>query len=139
MVDQIAAHGMVNVHLEGDFELCSDAIDARDQHRIKIFLGVDRKQATEPADLAQYAAGEGFMGEILDSLFGAVSAVDVYAGVGIGDSGAIRGVVGHWNQSVFMRRGECAGCPFKREKRSSAAHCSTFESAPDSHRSLSLV
>src|SRR5207245_10788122 len=79
------------------------------------------------------------MGEILDSLLGAVGAVDVYARVGIGDRGAIRGVVGHWNQSVFMRRGECAGRPFKREKRSSAANCSTFESAPDSHRILSLA
>ena len=52
MVDQVAAHGVVNVHLEGDFELCAHTIDARDQHGIEIFLGVDGKQATEPADLA---------------------------------------------------------------------------------------
>jgi hypothetical protein len=44
--------------------------------------------------------------------------------------------VGHGNQSVFMRRRGMRWVSVKREKRSSAAHCSTFESAPDSHRNV---
>src|SRR5204862_6822361 len=110
-------------------------IDARNQHGIEIFLGIDGKQAAKAADLAEHTAGEGLMGKILDPILGTVGAVDVYASVGIGDS-AIRGVVGHGNQSVFMRRRGMRWVSVKREKRSSAAHCSTFESAPDSFRSL---
>ena len=41
MVHQIGADGVMHIHLEGNFQFGADAVDARNQHRIGIFLFVD--------------------------------------------------------------------------------------------------
>ena len=50
-----------------------------------VLLLVDGEQAAEAADLAQDAAIEGLMGEILDALLGAIGALNIDAGVGVSD------------------------------------------------------
>src|SRR5437763_4006518 len=47
MVHQVAAHGVMKVHHESNFQLGANAIDARNQHGITEFFLVDGKQATE--------------------------------------------------------------------------------------------
>ena len=61
------------------------------------------EQAAEAANLAQHSLGEGFMGEILDALLGAVGAIDVYARIGVGDTGGLRGFLGQANLSVVSK------------------------------------
>ena len=90
VIDQVGADGVVQVHLEGDFQLGANAVDAGDQHRVEIALLVDGKQAAKAADLAEHAAVKGFMGEVLDALLGAIGALNVDTGVGVSD-GAVFG------------------------------------------------
>jgi hypothetical protein len=99
MIDQVGAHGVVDLHLEGDLQLGAHAVDARHQHRIEIGFG-DGEQASEAADLAQNSLGEGFVGEVLDALLGAIGAIDAHARIGIGDTGGLWGFLGQANQSV---------------------------------------
>ncbi len=91
VVHQIRADGVMHLHLEGDFQLGANAVHARDQHRIEILRLVNSEQAAKPADFAEHAAGEGFVGEVLDPLLGAVGAVDIDAGVGVGDGRLFEG------------------------------------------------
>ena len=46
---------------------------------------VDRKQPAEAADLAEHAAVESLVRQILDALLGAIGALDVDAGIGVGN------------------------------------------------------
>src|SRR5215472_12620569 len=85
MVHQVGADGMMQAHFEGELELGANAIHARNQHRIAIFLLVDRKQPPEAANLAKHPAIEGFVRQVLDALFGAIGAVNVNTGIGVGD------------------------------------------------------
>ena len=77
-----------------------------------ILLLVDGKQPAEAADLAQNAAVEGLVGQVLDALLGAVGALDVHAGIGVGD-GAVFGrlLCQGWSPS----RGRVAAEIFCRE------------------------
>src|SRR5579883_3257024 len=84
---------MVDLHFEGDLELGADAIDAGDQDRIGVGLG-DGEQPAKAADLAEHALGKGLMSEILDALLGTVGAVNVHAGIGVSDAGALLGSLG---------------------------------------------
>ena len=98
MIDQVGADGVMDIHLEGDFQLGAHAVHARDQDRVGPLRLVHREQAAKAADFAQYAASKSLVGEILDPLFGAVGAVNVHTGVGVGDGG-LRGIMGHGSQS----------------------------------------
>ena len=75
----------MQAHVEGDLQLRSHAIHARDQHRVHVLGLVDREEAAKAANLAEHAAGKGLVRQILDALLGAVGAVDIHAGVGVGD------------------------------------------------------
>ena len=100
VIHQVAADGVMHAHVEGDFQLGAHAIDARNQHRIQI-LFVDREQPAESADFAQHSLGEGFVGQILDALLGAVATIDADTGIGVGDGvGWEVGVLSHF----FVRR-----------------------------------
>ena len=102
VIDQVGADGVMDVHLEGDFQLGAHPVHAGDQNRVRPLHLVHREQAAEAADFAQHAAGKGLVGEILDPLLGAVGAVNVHPGVGVGDGG-LRGIMGHGIQFVsFM-------------------------------------
>ena len=70
------------------------------------FCFVDGEQAAKAADFAQHAAGKGLVGQILDPLLGAIGAVNIYTGIGVGDS-ALRGIVGHGSQWVSVKWGIC--------------------------------
>ena len=104
VIDQVGADGVMDVHLEGDFQLGAHAVHAGDQDRIHPLRLVHGEQAAEAADFAQDAAGESLVGEILDPLFGAVGAVNVHTGVGVGDGG-LRGIMGHGSQCVSFKWG----------------------------------
>src|ERR1017187_620005 len=95
VIHQVRAHRVVDIHFEGDFQFSAYAIHTRNQHRIYIFL-IDREQPAEATDLAQHSLGEGFVGQILDALLGAVAAIDADTGIGVGDrvAGSV-GVLGH--------------------------------------------
>ena len=84
VVHQIAAHGVVQVHHESEFQLGADAIHAGNQHRLAEFLFVDRKHAAEAANLTYHSLGEGAMGKIFDSLLSSVGAVDINTAVSVG-------------------------------------------------------
>ncbi len=109
VIDQVGADGVVDVHLEGDLQLGAHAVHARDQNRVHPLRLVHGEQAAEAADFAQYAAGESLVGEILDPLLGAVGAVNVHAGIGVGDGG-LRGIMGHGSQCVSVKWGFARRC-----------------------------
>ena len=90
VVDQVGADGVVQVHLEGELQLGADAVHAGDQHGVEVFLLVDGKQPAKAADLAQHAAVKGLLREILDALLGAIGALDVHTGIGVGDRRVLR-------------------------------------------------
>src|SRR5438105_1555794 len=85
MIDQVGADGVVDLHLEGHLELGAHAVHAGNQHRVAVALAVEREQAAESADLAQHPAGKSFVGQIADALLGAFGAVNIHAGVGVGN------------------------------------------------------
>src|SRR5262249_14711167 len=98
VIDQIAAHGVVHVHHEGDFELGADAVHARDQNRLAELLAVDGEHTAKAADLADHAFSERAMGKILDALLGAVGAVDVHSAVGVGKYGLFQSRIRCWGE-----------------------------------------
>ena len=85
VIDQVGADGVVQAHLEGDLQLGADTIHAGDEDGIEVSLLVDGKQSAETADLAQDAAVKRLVGQVLDALFGAIGAFNVYSGIGVGD------------------------------------------------------
>ena len=134
VVDQVGAHGVMDVHLKGDLQLGAHAVHAGDQHRVDILQLVHGEQAAEAADFAQDAAGKSLVGEIFNALLGAVGTVDVDARVGVSNwripgggglyRGRLCGVVGH-GISPFQRCvGNMPGVG-NRKNRSSGGNCST--------------
>src|SRR5215472_9479622 len=105
MVDQVRTNRVVDFHLKSNLELRSNPVDAGNKDRIKIFA-IDGVQPAESADLAEYPFGEGFMRQILDALLGFVGAVDIDAGIDVGDGCAFRyGIFSHKNRPVIALRG----------------------------------
>ena len=104
VIDQVGADGVVDVHLEGDFQLGAHAVHARHQNRVHPLRLVHGEQAAKAADFAQDAAGKSLVGEILDPLFGAIGAVNVHTCIGVGDGG-LRGIMGHGSQYVSVKWG----------------------------------
>ena len=112
VVHQVSAHGGMQAHREGNLELRSYAIHAGDKHRVQVLGLVHREEAAKPANFAEHAAGKGFVRQILNALLGAVGAVYIHTGVGVGDGRASgRGVLGHgcfflsvsvWGNSGFL-------------------------------------
>jgi hypothetical protein len=92
---------MVNLHIEGHFQLRAHAINTRYENRIQVRFR-NRKKAAESPDLAENALGEGLVSQVLDALLGSIRAINVYASVGVRDGGGLGGVWGHENLSVFM-------------------------------------
>ena len=89
VVHQVGAHGVVQAHLEGDLELGAHAVHAARPAPGRDTFLVQREQAAEAADIAEDVVVEGLVREILDALLGAVGALDVHAGVGVGDAGGL--------------------------------------------------
>ena len=85
MVYQVAAHGVVQVHHERNFELGANAIHAGNQHGITKLFPVNGEHAAEAADFTHHSRSERTMGEVFNALLGAVGAVNVNAAVGIGN------------------------------------------------------
>ena len=102
MIHEIGADGVVHIHLEGEFELGTDAVHARNQDRVGVFGLIYREEATEAANLTEDAFGESFVGEILDALFGTVGLVYVDACIGVSDG--FGRILGH-GASGFNVRG----------------------------------
>jgi len=95
MIDQVGSDGGVQPHFEGNLQLRSHAIDAGDQDGIQVLGLVDDEEATKAANFAEHTAGKGFVRQILDALLGAVGAVDIDTGVGVGNSVGGRGMLSH--------------------------------------------
>ena len=86
VVDQIAAHGVVQAHLEGDLELGAHAVHAGDQHRIVILLLVELEESAEAANFAQDTLRlKVRCARYLMRCLARSALVDVHAGVGVGD------------------------------------------------------
>src|SRR5579872_431656 len=83
MVYQVCAHGVVQLHHEGHFELGADAIHTGNQHRITVLLLIDGEKAAEAANFTNHPAGEGAMGQVFDALLGAVRAVNINSTVSV--------------------------------------------------------
>jgi len=122
MVDQIAAYGVVNLHLKRNFQFGANAINAGYKYRVFV-LERNREQAAKAANFAEDTLVEGFVSEILDALLGAVSAVNVYAGVSVSNRTGFRhGFLGH----DYGRSGVAAGLCRTGINQLRAAHCSTL-------------
>ncbi len=89
MIDEILADRVMPIQGKGEFQFGADTIDARDENGIEIFF-VYGKQAAEPADLAEHAASERLVREILDPLLGSIGAINVDACVGVRDRTSLR-------------------------------------------------
>src|SRR5207237_495217 len=77
--------GVGGLHREAPLSLRAHAVHAGDQHRVAVALAVESEQAAESANLAQHPAGKSFVGQIADALLGAFGAVNIHAGVGVGN------------------------------------------------------
>ncbi len=84
MVHQVAANGLVQSHLEGDFELGADPVGRADQDGRFEALQIEPKQGAETPDSAQNIAVEGLLRQELDAFLGPVAGGDVDAGIGVG-------------------------------------------------------
>ena len=87
MVHQIRTDGVVHVHLESNLQLGSNAVCTGNQHWILVARGIKFEEAPEAADLTKHLFVERPLGKIFDALFGAVSAGDVYACIGVCNGG----------------------------------------------------
>src|SRR6202035_1704273 len=85
---------------KSDFQLGANPIHTGNQHWVDILRLIDRKQSAEAADLAEYASGEGFVGEVFNPLLGAVGAIDIDTGVGVSYWRTVQRIVGHACSSV---------------------------------------
>jgi hypothetical protein len=92
MVHQIGADGVVDFHLESEFELCADSVHARNQHGIEILSFIDREKRAKSANFAENAPGKGLVGEILDALLGTIGLINVDARVCVSNG---FGILGH--------------------------------------------
>ena len=81
VVDEIGPDGVVASRHEGHLQFRSDAIDARDEHRILIPIAVETEQAAERADVREHARRERRSRERPDAADDFVAGVDVDAGV----------------------------------------------------------
>jgi hypothetical protein len=84
VIDEVGADGVVDAEFEGDLELGTNAVCARDQHRLREFFEIEREEAAEAADLGEHVLVECFAREHFDALLGAVAGRDVDACRGIG-------------------------------------------------------
>src|SRR6185369_12196852 len=85
VIDQIPTDGVMQVHLEGDLQLGAYTVNAADQYRVEVLLLVDGEESAETADVAEHTLIEGAVRQILNSLLGPVGALDIHAGIGVGD------------------------------------------------------
>src|SRR5205807_6222297 len=93
VVDQVGAHGGVQLHFKGHLQFGSDSVDAGDQHGVRVLGFVDGKEGAEAANFAEHSASEGLVRQVLNALLGAVGPADVNPGIGVGD----RGGAGGWS------------------------------------------
>src|SRR5207244_4787972 len=63
VVDQVSAHGVVNVHFKRHLKLRAHAVDTGNQDGILV-LQRNRKHTSKAANLAQDALGERFVGQV---------------------------------------------------------------------------
>src|SRR4029077_10885460 len=84
MIHQIGTDGVVFVRGEGDFQFGSDAINARDEHRLPHSTKIRREQPTEPANFSQHLRAVRVADKGLNSTFELVAKVNINAGAGVG-------------------------------------------------------
>ena len=82
---EVDAHAVVALLLEGELELRADAVGARNQHRLAIFLR-DLAQPAEAADAGEHLGAQRAARERLDRFDQRVAGVDVDAGVAVGEA-----------------------------------------------------
>jgi len=80
---QVDADRAVPSQREGELQLGADAVGARDQHRLAVFLR-DCAQRAKAADAAEHFGPQGAPRERLDRLDEGVARVDIDAGIAIG-------------------------------------------------------
>ena len=73
------------VHIESQFQLCTDAIGAADQHRVFIFILVEREKSAKAAEPADHFRTLGALDVRLYEFYRRIACVDVDAGVFIGN------------------------------------------------------
>ena len=82
---EVDTDAVVALLLEGELELGADAVGARNQHRLAVFLR-DLAQRAEAADAGEHLGPQRAARERLDRFDQRVARVDVDAGVAIGES-----------------------------------------------------
>ena len=85
MIYKVLSDGVMNIELEGYFELGADAVGGGDEDGIREALEIEGEQSAEAAYLTQNMLVEGFAGKHLDALLGAFGGRDIDAGIGIAD------------------------------------------------------
>ena len=88
--DQVDAHGVVAIQLEGKLELGADAVGAGYQHRLVIFFG-NLHQRAEAADAVEHLGTHRAPGKRFDVLDQPVARVHVYTGIAVGKVAAFNG------------------------------------------------
>ena len=83
VINEIAAHGGVDAHGRGDFQLAADAVGAGNEHRLVPALYIQGKQAAEGSDAADDPAREGTRSHAANPFLGLFRARDIHAGFGI--------------------------------------------------------
>ena len=94
MIYKVLSDGVMDVEIEGYFELGADAVGGGDEDGVGEPFEIKGEQAAEATYLAQNMLVKGFTGKHLDALLGAVSGGDIDAGVCVAD----------WLAGRFWRR-----------------------------------
>ena len=83
VIDEVAANRRVHPHGHSDFELCADAICARNQHGFLPLFVVEGEERAEAADAAEHAGSKRAAGMMPDALLGFIGGGNVYTGIGV--------------------------------------------------------
>ena len=83
MIDEVLADGVVPIHRESDLQFGADAIDARNEHRLPVFLRVEREQTAEAAHFAEHFTAPGGSQQMRQSGLDAIAQVDIDARAGV--------------------------------------------------------
>src|ERR1700730_10950017 len=83
MVHEIGANGVVSIQSKRDLQFRSDAIDARDQHRLVHAGKVRREEPAEAADSPKNFGTVRAFNAVLDAALYQVAEFDVDAGEGV--------------------------------------------------------
>ena len=107
--DEVDADGVVPAGLDRDFQLGSDPVGRRHQHRIGETGALEVEQPAKAADLGVRARARSGAHQRLDQLHHAVAGIDVDTGLGIGEAFVRHGIPRLCGRLLRRNRRLCNG------------------------------